>query len=131
MAVTSVCEPVRGFPGAGLRGIRGVPFSPETRSRDKAMQKINDIARGMDLEQGALEQIKKEFGIHVPQDYMILGIDPQTKLEEIKKVYHTLALQFHPDNATHLSETQREASEEAFRRIKTAYERILKQYRID
>ncbi len=104
--------------------------SPETHARDMAMQKINEITCGMNLEHETLEQIKQEFGIRVPHDYLILGIDPETKIEEIRKVYHTLALQFHPDNATHLSDAQRKASEEAFRRIKTAYERIMKQYRI-
>ena len=44
---------------------------------------------------------------------------------EIKRVYRTLAAQFHPDSLHNLSNAQKEAATEAFVRISEAYKSIL------
>jgi hypothetical protein len=58
-------------------------------------------------------------------DRAILGISPGVGMDEIKRVYHKLAAQFHPDGGRHLSAKQKEITEEAFIKIKDAYERLI------
>ena len=58
-------------------------------------------------------------------DRAILGISPGATIDDIKRVYHKLAAQFHPDGGRHLSEKQKEITEEAFIKIKDAYERLM------
>ncbi len=57
--------------------------------------------------------------------YELLGVSPDTPREEVKRVYRTLAAQFHPDSLAGLSASQREAASEAFLRIRSAYEKII------
>ena len=57
--------------------------------------------------------------------YELLGVSSDTSPEEIRKVYRTLAAQFHPDGLHGLSPEQREAAAEAFLRIRRAYEKII------
>ncbi len=52
----------------------------------------------------------------------ILGLKPGASAEEVKRVFRVLASQFHPDGAAALSEIQRRETEEAFRRIRRAYD---------
>ena len=61
------------------------------------------------------------------QAYHLLGLPRSASVEEIKQTFRTLAAQFHPDTALHLSETQKSESEEAFRKIRNAYETILRE----
>ena len=58
------------------------------------------------------------------KDFEILGLEPGASRNEVKKVYHRLAAQFHPDSGRNLSEEQQYLSTEAFKKIKEAYERI-------
>ena len=58
-------------------------------------------------------------------DYEILGLGPEATSDEIKHIYHQLASQFHPDGNRHLSSAQQKITEEAFIRIKEAYERLI------
>ena len=56
--------------------------------------------------------------------YAILGLDDSASVKEIKKAYHALALQFHPDlskNANRIKEC-----EEMMAKINEAYEKIIK-----
>lgn len=57
--------------------------------------------------------------------YELLGVDPDTPPEELRRVYRTLAAQFHPDSLHGLSREQQEAAAEAFLRIRDAYEKII------
>ncbi len=78
--------------------------------------------------------IKKEYldiaaGIVIKQDsadYEVLGVAPESSTAEIKRVYRTLAAQFHPDSLHGLSSEQKNAATEAFIRIRTAYENIMR-----
>lgn len=69
------------------------------------------------------QQISKEKEIR-EEDYLILGVNPETPPEEIKKTYYKLASQFHPDSTANLSPEQKHSSEEAFKKIQAAYERV-------
>lgn len=60
------------------------------------------------------------------REYHLLGLPRSAPVEEVKQTFRTLAAQFHPDTSLHLTETQKSESEEAFRKIRDAYEKILK-----
>ena len=57
-------------------------------------------------------------------DYILLGLPPDAGAAELKKVYRRLAAAFHPDSGDGLSPRQRKLSEDAFKRIQAAYERL-------
>jgi len=59
-------------------------------------------------------------------DYEVLGLDPDVPVKEIKWVYRSLAAEFHPDSLHGLSPEQKTAATEAFMRIRTAYENIMR-----
>ncbi|MDR1319287.1 MAG: J domain-containing protein [Treponema sp.] len=55
----------------------------------------------------------------------ILGLDPQASLEEVKSAYRRLAIRFHPDSVSMLSEKQQKEAARAFIRIQEAYQDIM------
>lgn len=57
----------------------------------------------------------------------ILGLPTDATADEVRRVYRTLASQFHPDSAAGLTADQVRLSQEAFVRIKAAYERLISQ----
>ncbi len=65
------------------------------------------------------------------ESYRILGVDENVTAEELKRVYRSLAASFHPDSLAGLSPQQQEAAQEAFIRIRRAYERLLDNVRDD
>lgn len=69
---------------------------------------------------------QKTDGHNREEDYAVLGLQPGASVNEVKSVYHKLAAQFHPDGSRHLSDIQQKITEDAFIRIKSAYERLLK-----
>ncbi|MFP4180858.1 MAG: J domain-containing protein [Spirochaetaceae bacterium] len=62
------------------------------------------------------------------ESYRILGLEPEAPAGEIKRVYRALAVQFHPDSLHSLEPHQRKAAEEAFLKIRNAYESIMKEH---
>lgn len=62
------------------------------------------------------------------QAYQTLGIQPNTSDTDVKKAYHRMAMQYHPDRHTNASEHQQKEASEKFRSINQAYEYI-KAYR--
>ena len=66
----------------------------------------------------------REFASGDEEDYMILGLERNAPQDEIKKQYHKLAALFHPDTSSDLSPEQQRITEDAFKRIQAAYERL-------
>ena len=64
-------------------------------------------------------------------DFRLLGVDPGAGSDEVRRVYKRLASQFHPDTGAPLSEIQQKTSEEAFVKIRAAYDRIIESLRRD
>ena len=62
--------------------------------------------------------------------YEILGIDPSSSDEEVKKAYRAKALKYHPDKVTDRSEDDRKWAEDRFKKINIAYEMIKKERNI-
>lgn len=56
--------------------------------------------------------------------YEILGCDPSATDEEIKKAYRKLSRMYHPDSNVQASEAEQKKSEENFKKVQWAYERI-------
>jgi len=54
--------------------------------------------------------------------WLILGLEPGASRTDIRKNYRLLAGQFHPDTNAHLTELQKREANEAFLRIRKAYE---------
>jgi len=58
-----------------------------------------------------------------PKDpYTILGLSPGASAEDIRKAYHRLANQYHPDKVTHLGEEFQKLAEKRFKEIQQAYQ---------
>jgi hypothetical protein len=61
--------------------------------------------------------------------WRVLGLEAGAREAEVKKVFRLLASQFHPDGGWALSDVQRREMEEAFRRIREAYEACMRMCR--
>lgn len=57
----------------------------------------------------------------------ILGVSQDADVDEVKRVFRTLATRFHPDALGSLEASKREQSTRAFIRIKSAYDTLLAQ----
>jgi hypothetical protein len=57
-------------------------------------------------------------------DWELLGLRPGASREEIKKSFRALSIAFHPDGLGGIEPEKRKEAEEAFRRVRTAYERL-------
>lgn len=57
----------------------------------------------------------------------IMGVSPMVNREELKRVYRRLVSNLHPDTSSVLDEYQRKELEEAFLRIRSAYDLLLLQ----
>ncbi len=58
--------------------------------------------------------------------YEILGVGRDASKEEIKKAYRSLARQYHPDKFATASEDEKKYSEQKFKEINEAYEKLTK-----
>ena len=54
--------------------------------------------------------------------WAVLGLRPEASQDEVKRVFRLLASQFHPDGGAALTDLQKRETEEAFKRIRQAYE---------
>ena len=61
------------------------------------------------------------------ESYRLLGLEPEAPLRDIKRAYRALAVQFHPDSLHSPEPHQQEAAENAFLRIREAYEVIMRE----
>lgn len=56
--------------------------------------------------------------------YQVLGVSSNASDDEIKKAYRKLSRKYHPD--TNINNPNKEAAEEKFKEVQTAYEEIMK-----
>lgn len=90
-----------------------------------ARDEVRTIARRAGIDEGFIagELVLRRF--RDAHACVVLGIARDASREEVRSAYRRLAAQFHPDTAATLSERQREATEQAFKRIQAAYEALL------
>ncbi len=63
-----------------------------------------------------------------PRDpYQILGVDPSSDWDTIKRAYHKMANRYHPDKVSHLGEEFQQLAKEKFQEIQWAYETLAKE----
>lgn len=104
---------------AAWTAIRGTPDAAGARDQVAA------FARAVvDDPHFADQTIVLERKLHA-ESCEILGIARDASREDIQRSYRRLAAQFHPDAVVGLAAEQQQASEDAFKRISTAYERLL------
>lgn len=100
--------------------------SPEKRISHKGKRFVQESCRALGIR---AEYAEIAAGIVIREDttdYEVLGLDPEAPAKEIKRVYRSLAAEFHPDSLHGLSPEQKTAATEAFIRIRTAYENIMR-----
>ena len=60
--------------------------------------------------------------------YAVLGLQPGAGMNEIKKAYRQLSMQYHPDKVSHLGEEFRKVAEEKMKEINVAYNHLKKKF---
>ncbi|MFO7848692.1 MAG: J domain-containing protein [Spirochaetia bacterium] len=106
------------FESASLFG----PIPGETRELIERMRE----AFGISPETARMTDLM--YGSRDTESYRILGLEPDAPAHEIKRVYRALAVQFHPDSLHSLEPHQRKTAAEAFLKIRSAYESIMKEH---
>lgn len=89
-----------------------------------AREEVRAIARRAGVDEGfiARELVVRRF--RDAEACAVLGVARDASRDEVRTAYRRLAAQFHPDTAVSLTERQREATEQAFKRIQLAYETL-------
>ena len=85
---------------------------------------LREIALAMSLSHRESEAIFAMFDSGIDAAYQILEVDKSITDEELKKAYKHLARKHHPDKVSHLGPDIQKSSEERFKRISEAYEKI-------
>ncbi len=88
---------------------------------------IASIAGYVGISSKDFESIKSMFVEDVDSVYKILEIDRNASDDEVKKAYRKMAVKFHPDKVSHLSEDFRIKAKEKFQKVSEAYEKIKKE----
>mgnify|MGYP000847478525 CR=1 FL=1 len=88
---------------------------------------LREIAFAMSLSQRESEAIFAMFDNGIESAYQILEIDKNASDDEVKRAYKKLAVKHHPDKVSHLGADVQKASEERFKSISEAYEKIKKE----
>ena len=86
---------------------------------------ISQTADVLGVEAGRVAAVYAELDDSVSEACRILGVPPDSDLEQIRRVYRVLAAQFHPDSASGLDDRQKRITSDAFIKIKNAYDLIV------
>ena len=92
-----------------------------------AFERLATLAALARIEPGFIERELPARAFLDPQSCAVLGVGTDADAETVRHSYRRLAAQFHPDTVTALSEEQQQASTEAFVRIRSAYENLMRQ----
>ncbi|MDZ4059397.1 MAG: TerB family tellurite resistance protein [Bacteroidales bacterium] len=88
---------------------------------------IKEIASALGVSSKESDSILAMFDNGAKAAYQILEVDENATDEEIKKAYKKLAIKHHPDKVSHLGADIVRASEERFKSVSQAYEKIKKE----
>ena len=88
---------------------------------------ISVISKYMGISSADFQSIKAMFVQEVDSAYKILGIEPNTTEDDIKKAYREMAKKYHPDKVAYLGEDVRKSAEQKLQEVNEAYEKIKKQ----
>ena len=79
-------------------------------------------------EERGWESPEEEEVVDYDKLYAVLGLKPDATFAAVKKAYHKLAMQCHPDRVRHLDTRFRQLAEEKMRDINIAYEGLKAKY---
>ncbi len=88
---------------------------------------LKEIASALGVSQRESDSIFAMFDNGADAAYQVLEVDKDASDEEIRKAYKRLAVKHHPDKVSHLGADIVRASEERFKRVSEAYEKIKKE----
>lgn len=91
---------------------------------------IEQIALGIGISSTDQVSIKNMYIEESDSAYKILEVSPDATDDEVKKAYKKMAIKYHPDKVSFLGEKARLASEEKFKNLTQAYEKIKNQRNI-
>jgi len=94
---------------------------------DVELQKLSQVASGMQLRLPDFESIKAMFVKNTDNAYKILEVDSNASLNEIKKAYRKMAKKYHPDKLRGQDPAMIKGAEEKFREVQKAYETLIRQ----
>ncbi len=86
---------------------------------------IRRVGLFLGLEESRLEQLEYRYRELDSEACRIMGVSPTIDRDELKRVYRRLVANLHPDTSAVLDEYQRQELEEAFLRIRNAYDQLL------
>ena len=95
------------------------------------MDTIETISNYLGIRPADYKSIKAMFIKALDNAFSILEISPDASNDEIKKAYHKMAIKYHPDKVAHLGEEIRNAAEDKFQKLNSAYQEIKRQRGID
>ena len=89
----------------------------------KVIYNISNLLGISDVEYKSLESMFKE---DLESAYTVLGVSKDSTDMEIKKAYRKMANKYHPDKTAHLGDDFKEISQEKFKSVSEAYNKIKK-----
>jgi len=107
-----------------LFGILNSIAAADGKINAEAKRILDNIAAGLKI--AFSDRGPAEFTTAIPFDspYAVLGLRRGASRAEVKRSFHRLALQYHPDKVAHLGEKYVKEAEARFRKIKEAYDEI-------
>ena len=96
---------------------------------------IEYISNNIGISRSDFQSVKSAFikghnANEIDSAYKILEVSPTASNDEVKKAYRRMAVKYHPDKASQLSEKEQKTSEEQFKKINNAFEEIKRQREI-
>jgi hypothetical protein len=89
-----------------------------------ARRSVHELARRAGLSPQFIDEELRLGELRDAEACAVLGVPRDAGRTEVRAAYRRLVAHFHPDTATLLSEDQQRATEDAFKRIQAAYERL-------
>ena len=89
----------------------------------KVIYNISNLLGISDIEYKSIESMFKE---DLESAYIVLGVSKDCTDMEIKKAYRKMANKYHPDKTAHLGDDFKEISQEKFKSVSEAYNKIKK-----
>jgi DnaJ like chaperone protein len=91
------------------------------------LELLQKIAGYFNISDSDFSSIKSMFVTDVYWPYKVLEVDRNASNEDIKKAYRKMAIKFHPDKVSHLSDEMVLQAKEKFQKVNEAYDSIKKE----